>query len=189
MSKQSEVLFYLNEEQTARLSHDGLQWILERGSTRSARPKKDSGFRGVSFVLNTKGTLLRCIREKSVPVDINGRCMLAVLPETYRDCRDAVREQGIEPWQQAMARSASAADPLPDSAIINRAHLLRQESERKNLGAEHRIVSRERSSSASRDLKHRQFRDVQRRKKPTPRRPALQAEPGTVPDGSCLRSR
>lgn len=82
MKPRKQLVFYLNSNRSARLSHDGLQWILEKGDPARFVAGQDTGFRGVSYVTSGKDILLRCIRDKGVHVDLDGRRHLAALDES-----------------------------------------------------------------------------------------------------------
>lgn len=88
-------LFNLDETGKYRLSHDGLQWILERGNPALTRPGKDSGFRGFTFVSSTKDILMREIERKKVPVCLAAEKRLGALPTKYRDCRAMIEASGV----------------------------------------------------------------------------------------------
>lgn len=114
MARNDEFLMYLNAARTARICFDDLQWILEKGRGDRSVPGRDSGYRGVSFVSSRKDTLLRCIREKALPVDEAGRRALVVLHENFRAFRLDVETYGTGTIQQAIISLSSAVDPLPE---------------------------------------------------------------------------
>jgi hypothetical protein len=93
------ILFPLSN--TAALGVDDMQWILLRASG-SKSPRSDADkWRGVSFVRSTKAVLLRCIPEKGIYPDVEGRARLAALPDTFdqwkrqNDSAESIRRAGI----------------------------------------------------------------------------------------------
>lgn len=64
MAGKKQVLFYINEKRRDRISCDDQQWILEHGNPASARPGRDSGYRGISFVCTRKEILYRVLDEE-----------------------------------------------------------------------------------------------------------------------------
>lgn len=109
-------IFYLNADRTARLSHDGVQWILERSHGRSLSGR-DSGFRGQSYVLSNKAILLRCIRDKRLPVDLNGRRLLAALQDSYPEFSAALEASGRTLVVRMLGQRARALPPVPYRSV------------------------------------------------------------------------
>jgi hypothetical protein len=73
------------------LGADDLQWILYRRSYR--KPLSDAlngkNWRACSFVRSEKAILLRCIREKELPVSVEGERALGGLPSTFDEWKAA----------------------------------------------------------------------------------------------------
>ena len=111
-------VFYLNMDRSARLSHDGLQWILEKAQGRRV-PGYDSGFRGQSYVATDKAILLRCIRDKGLTVDLNGRRLLAALHANYRAFRIDVETSGMNHVARALGQSARKIPPVPKHSVVS----------------------------------------------------------------------
>lgn len=110
-------IFYLNMDRSARLSHDGLQWILEKAQGRRV-PGYDSGFRGQSYVASDKAILLRCIRDKGLTADLNGRRLLAALHANYRAFRIDVETSGMNHVARALGKRARTFPPLPKRSVV-----------------------------------------------------------------------
>lgn len=126
MSLDLEPIAYLNKRKTVRLSHDGLQWILEKGDRRKRVAKSDSGFRGQSYVMSSKEALLRCIREKEFEVDLDGRQRLAALHSTYRSFLSDVERSGARRVSLRLYRMAKNTTPLPERLVTGRWKRLRR---------------------------------------------------------------
>lgn len=108
MAGGKHVLFYLDEEGKHRLGCDDLQWILERGNPKSARPGKDSGYRGISFVCTRKEILYDVIGEKCVDLSIAASELLTALPDDFLEFRGLLDRLGIEAFRALLEGRAGA---------------------------------------------------------------------------------
>lgn len=112
-----EPVVFLNRDQTVRLSCDELQWILEKGQPSRKVPGRDSGYRGVSYVMTEKRILLRCIREKNLRIDIWGHCVLAVLHDNFSEFRAEWQRYGMTNVRRRIHYMAKTASPLPEGYV------------------------------------------------------------------------
>lgn len=103
MTGSTGMLFHLNTAETARVSCDDLQWILEKGRPERANPGKDTGYRGISFVATCKDFLVRCIAEKGCDVDGTGLLYLVALPDEFGAVRSAIRLSGHDAFREELS--------------------------------------------------------------------------------------
>jgi hypothetical protein len=119
------VIAYFNGKKTARLSFDDLQWILERGRPEGGGGSaKGGGYRAVSFVCTRKDILLRCIRERGLEVDKDGRRILAALHADFPSFRRHIERSGIETVRAAIEDLAQTIVPIPRIYGLPRAVVL-----------------------------------------------------------------
>lgn len=120
MQPRTEFLFFLNSDHTARLGHNGIQWILEIGNPKRAKSGNDTGYRGVSYVRSRKDILLRCIRDKGIVVDIAGRRLLAALDDDYMTFLSDLERSGKALKVKRLETVAHKSPPIPERLVVSR---------------------------------------------------------------------
>src|SRR5690606_35956648 len=123
MAGTKQVLFYLDEQKKERLSCDDLQWIVERGNSRSACPGKDSGYRGISFVCTRKEILWEVMGDKCVDLTVATCELLVALPDdflTFRALLDRLGIEGFKAWLKARVGKRRGGRTSPERRKLRR---------------------------------------------------------------------
>ena len=127
MAGKKQVLFYINETRRDRISCDDLQWILERGNPASARPGRDSDYRGISFVCTRKEILYRVIDEMCAVPSTEACALLAALPDEFTECRALLDRLGIGEFRAWLQRQARIRRGRRDALRRREGHRLRRD--------------------------------------------------------------
>ncbi|MBB3066014.1 hypothetical protein [Limibacillus halophilus] len=100
-------LFPLSVDGYYRLSYDSHQWMIERRNILRPQKGKDSGYRGICYVMVQKSTLLQKCKRLEIPLTVGAKLKLDLLPDRFLVFRAEIERLGVDAYLRRLGKRIS----------------------------------------------------------------------------------